>query len=179
MSRAERFGLAVAMALGVLVRLIPVLGAAGAVGDGGLIHSMVDDVRAASLAIPLETSYNALDIPFVYPPGAIWGAAALGEVTGASTLDLLRWLPLLLSIAAMAAFAWLAWRVLPPLAAVGATFAYALMPHAYDWVIAGGGLTRGLGLLAALVAMAIAAERPPSTRWAPAMAGGALGIALL
>src|SRR5688572_7499126 len=65
-SRAERFGLAVALALGVLVRLIPVLGAAGAVGDGGLIHSMVDDVRAASLAIPFETSYNSLDIPFVY-----------------------------------------------------------------------------------------------------------------
>ena len=97
----------------------------------------------------------------MYPPGAIWGAAALGEVTDASTLDLLRWLPLLLSIAGMAAFAWLAWRVLPPMAAVGATFAYALMPHAYDWVIAGGGLTRSLGLLAALVAMAIAAERPP------------------
>ena len=179
MSSAERFWLGVALALGVFVRLLPVLGAAAAVGDGGLIHSMIDDVRAAGLAIPSETSYNSLDIPFVYPPGAIWVAAALGEATNVATLDLLRWLPLLLSIAVLGAFAWLAWRVLPPVAAIGAALAYALMPHAYDWVIAGGGLTRGAGLLAALVAMTLAAGRPPASRWEPALAGAALGVAFL
>jgi hypothetical protein len=67
----------------------------------------------------------------------------------------------------------------PPVAAVGATFVYALMPHAYDWVIAGGGLTRGAGLLAALLAMAIAAERRPTSVRAPLLAGVALGVALL
>ena len=180
MSSAERFALGVALGIGVLVRLVPVLGAPGAVGDGGLIYAMIEDVRAAGLAIPVETSFNApLDIPFVYPPGAIWVAAALGEATGVSTLELLRWMPLVVSIAVLGALARLAWRVLPPMAAIGATSAYALMPHAYDWVIAGGGLTRGLGLLAALVAMAIAAGRPPRSRWAPALAGAALGIAVL
>jgi hypothetical protein len=178
-SSAERFALFIAVGLGVLVRLLPVLGAAGAVGGGGLLFSMVDDVRAAGLTIPTETSYNALDIPFVYPPGALWVAAALGEVTGATTLDLLRWIPLVTSIAVLGAFAWLAWRVLPPVAAIGGVFAYALMPHAYDWVIAGGGLTRGAGLFAAIIAMALAAGREPVWRWAPALAGASLGVAFL
>lgn len=178
MSTAERFGLFVAMALGVLVRLLPILGAAGPVGDGGLIHAMIEDLRASGLAIPAVTSYNDLDIPFVYPPAAMLGAAAIGEATGASTFELLRWVPLLLSIAGLAAFAWLAWRILPPIAAIGATFAFALMPHAYDWVIAGGGVTRGSGLLFALLAMAVA-SRPGTWRWAPVAAGLLLGAALL
>jgi predicted aspartyl protease len=178
-SSGERFALGVAVALGVVVRLVPVLGAAGAVGDGGLIHAMVDDIRATGMGIPATTSYNELGIPFAYPPLSLLLAAFLGEGTGASTLDVLRWLPLLLSIGGLVAFAWLAWRVLPPVAAISATFAYALMPHAYDWVIAGGGLTRGLGLLAALVAMALAAGRPTESIRLPALAGLALGVAVL
>jgi len=177
-STAERFGLVVALAIGVLVRLLPILGAAGPVGDGGLIHAMVEDLRASGLAIPATTSFNDLDIPFVYPPAAMLGAAAIGQATGASTFELLRWLPLLLSIAGLGASAWLAWRVLPPIAAVGATFAFALMPRAYDWVIAGGGVTRGAGLLFALLAMAVA-SRPGTWRWAPVAAGALLGAALL
>ena len=178
MSTAERLGLSAALALGVLVRLLPVLGAAGPVGDGGLFHAMVYDIRAAGLAVPSTTSYNDLEIPFVYPPLGLLAAAVVGEVTGASTLDLLRWLPFLLSIAVLAAFAWVAWRVLPPVAAVGASFAFGLMPHAYDWVIAGGGLTRGLGLLFALLAMGVA-SRPGGWRPAPIVAGVLLGAALL
>ena len=179
MSNAERFATGVAIALGVVVRLVPVLGAAGALGDGGLIHAMVEDIRATGLGIPPTTSYNDLEIPFAYPPLALLLAAAVGEPTGASTLDLLRWVPFLLSVGGLLAFAWLASRVLSPVAAVGATFAYALMPHAYDWVIAGGGLTRGLGLLAALIAMGIAAGRPSDSFRMPALAGVALGVSVL
>ena len=179
MSRAERVALGVALALGVLVRALPILGAAGPVGDGGLIHAMVEDIRAAGLTVPAHTSYNDLDIPFVYPPLALILAALAGEVSGASTLTLLSWMPLLISIGTLLAFTWLAWRVLPPIAAIGAAFAYALMPHAYDWVIAGGGLTRGAGLLAALIAMALAAERQPASLRTPLLAGLALGLAFL
>lgn len=178
-SRAERFALGIGLALGVLVRIIPVMGAAGAVGDGGLFHAMIEDVRGAGLTIPAVTSYNDLDIPFVYPPLAIFAAALVGEATGASTLTLVSVLPLVISISTLIAFAWLAWRVLPPVAATAATFAYALMPHAYDWVIAGGGLTRGAGLLAAVVAMALAAERRPAPLRTPLLAGIALGLAFL
>ena len=95
----------------------------------------------------------------MYPPLALLTAAVIGEVGGVATMDLLRWLPLVVSMLCLGAFAWLAWRLLPPVAALAATFMYALMPHAYDWVIAGGGITRGVGLLFALLAMAVAADR--------------------
>jgi hypothetical protein len=178
-SRAERLALVAVVALGTLVRLLPVIGAAGPVGDGGLFYAMVEDIRAAELSLPTTTSYNALDIPFVYPPAGPMLAAAIGQVTGLATLDLMRWIPPVLSVLTLGAFAWLAWRLLPPVAAVGASAVYALMPHAYDWVIAGGGLTRGLGLLAMLVALALSARQERHGLREPILAGAALGVAAL
>lgn len=179
MSSTERLALVVILALGLLVRILPVLSAAAAVGDGGLFHSMIDDLRSAQLVIPRTTGYNELEIPFVYPPLALLAAAALGEATGGSTLDLLRWMPLAISVLGVGAFAWLSWRLLPPPAALAATFVYALMPHAYDWVIAGGGITRGLGLLFALLAMAVSVDRARTSMLVPVASGVLLGLAAL
>jgi 4-amino-4-deoxy-L-arabinose transferase-like glycosyltransferase len=178
-SSSERLALIVILVLGLLVRILPVLSAAAAVGDGGLFHSMIDDLRSAHLAIPATTSYNELGIPFVYPPLALLGAAALGEATGASTLDVLRWMPLAISVLGVGAFAWLSWRLLPSIAALAATFVYALMPHAYDWVIAGGGITRGLGLLFALLAIAVSVDHRRASRLVSVAAGILLGLAAL
>jgi hypothetical protein len=178
-STAERLALGVILALGLLVRLLPVLAAPAALGDGGLFHAMIDDVRAAGLTIPSATTYNALEIPLVYPPLAILATAALGEAGGVPTMDLLRWLPLMVSMLGLGAFAWLGWRLLPPVAALAATFMYALMPHAYDWVIAGGGITRGLGLLFALLAMAVAADRNSASSRASVATGLLLGVSAL
>ena len=68
---------------------------------------------------------------------------------------------------------------LPPVAALAAAFTYALMPHAYDWVIAGGGVTRGVGLLFALLAMAIAADRARASRVMSVASGLLLGLSAL
>jgi hypothetical protein len=118
-SPTERFGLIVAVALGVLVRVLPVAGAAAAVGDGGLFYAMVGDIRAAGLVLPDSSSYNGLDIPFVYPPLALWVAAFVGQVTGAGTSDIVAWMPVAVSIATVMAFAWVARRALSPFAAIG------------------------------------------------------------
>jgi hypothetical protein len=176
----ERFGLSVAILIGVLVRALPVVAAGTVVGDGGFIHALVDDVRAAGLGLPTTTSYNDLGIPFVYPPAALWMAAVLGDVLGISTLDLLRWLPVLISSLALVAFAWLASRLLGGVPAIGATFSYALMPSAYGWLVAGGGLTRGLGLLFALLATALVVRRSADdSRWMAVVPGVLLGLAAL
>jgi hypothetical protein len=167
----------VAVALGALVRVLPVAGAPAAVGDGGLFYAMVGDIRSAGLMLPHVSSYNGLDIPFVYPPLALWLAAFIGQVTGAGTMTVVAWMPVAVSIGAVTAFAWLAWRVLPPVAAIGAAYVFALMPHAYDWVIAGGGLTRGLGLLFALLGAAIVARRASASFRPAAAAGLFLGLA--
>ncbi|HEX2767524.1 MAG TPA: hypothetical protein VHR55_12915 [Candidatus Limnocylindria bacterium] len=176
MSRAERLVLLGALALGVFVRLYPSFGADGPIGDGGLFYAMVEDVRRAGLGIPATTSYNELGIPFVYPPLAILATAALGQAAGVPTLDLLTWVPPLLAIASLGAFALLAMRCLPPMAAALATATYALMPHAYDWVVGGGGLTRGLGLTLALLAAAVACGRLRRRRDV-VLAGVLIGVA--
>ena len=181
MSNDERFALGVALAIGIIVRVAPVVGAGSVVGDGGLWMAMIDDIRAAGLTVPPATSYNGLDIPFVYPPAALLGAAAFGEAFGIATIELIRWAPLALSILCLAAFAWLATRTLNSAAAAAATLAYGLMPSGYGWLVAGGGLTRGAGLLFAFLAAGLVVARPghePTWRRAAA-AGLLLGLSAL
>jgi hypothetical protein len=176
-STAERLGLIAAVAVGLIVRVLPVMWAGSVVGDGGFILALVDDIRDVG-DLPTVASYNQLDIPFAYPPAALLAAAGIGEVSGAETLTILRWLPLVLSVLCLVAFAWLARRALPPAAAIGATFAYALMPSAYGWLVAAGGLTRATGLLFALLAAGLVVRREPglpSVRNAIA-AGALLGL---
>jgi multisubunit Na+/H+ antiporter MnhF subunit len=180
-SAPERLGLVLAIALGALVRLLPIVWAESVVGDGGLFLAMVEDIRNGGAGLPTTTSYNDLDIPFVYPPVALLIAAFIGDVGGLATIDVLRWLPALVAIGCTVAVAVLAVEVLPRPAAVGATLAYALMPAAYGWLVAGGGLTRGIGLFFALLAAAVAARhriRPVS--WQAAVGCGVLlGLAFL
>ncbi len=72
--------------------------------------------------------------------------------------SVVRFLALACRSPRLGAFAILALRVLPAAAAVGAVLTYALMPHAYDGIVAGGGVTRGTGLFFAMLAMWMAAS---------------------
>ena len=132
------------LALGVLVRVAPILGAPGGrrrrpVPGDDRRHPRRGHDRARDDLVQRPRD------PVRLPAARALVAAAVGEVTGAPTLDAAALDAVPRLDRRLVAFAWLAWRVLPPVAAVGATLAYALMPHAYDWVIAGGGLTRGRG----------------------------------
>lgn len=173
------FAALVALALGSLVRLLPALPGPLTSGDGGLIVVMVDDLRNAGLQLPLVTSYNATDLPFVYPPLALYAAAGLAELFDLSSLAVVRILAAALSLATLGVFAILAGRLLAPAAAAGALLAYALMPHAYDGVVAGGGLTRGMGLLLALLAMVGAASGTALPLRRVVVLGVLLGLAAL
>ena len=179
--RPERLlslGLMAAVTLGTIVRLLPVFTSPLPVGDGGLFAAMIDDIRANGLLPPDTTSYNGLGIPFLYPPLGLMLGAFLSQVTGMGTLAIPRILPPIVAVACLLAFVLVARRTLPPVSATGAVLAYALMPHAFDWVVAGGGITRGLGLLAALLAMAVAAGPRRTTRTAGA-SGLLLGLSAL
>lgn len=180
LSTTERFGLMAAVIVGVIVRVLPIASADSVVGDGGFILALVDDVRSSG-GLPDTASYNQLEIPFAYPPAALLSTAWIGDLMGAETLTLLRWLPLALSVGCLLAFAWLAHRALAPVAAVGATFAFALMPSAYGWLVAGGGLTRAMGFLFALLAAGVVSRRQPTLPpLRVALAAGALvGMAAL
>ena len=173
------FALLMALGVGIVVRLVPTLPGPLTTGDGGLIVVMVDDLRHAGFLIPEATTYNLAGIPFLYPPLALYGTAGLAQLFGLSSLDGVRIVAALMSVATLLAFAVLARRLLPPAAAVGAVFVYALMPHAYDPIVAGGGVTRGAGLLFALLALVVAAHPAGvSPRRAVAL-GVLLGLAAL
>lgn len=151
--------------LGLVVRLSYVLPFDFPLNDGGLFVVMTRDLIAAGFRIPLVTTYNDLGIPFAYPPLGFYLAAAITTVTAIDLVDLFRWLPLLLSTACVPAFAMLARELLPPRAARAATYAYALVPAGFAWGIMGGGLTRSLGTLFALLALAALARALAGGSW--------------
>jgi hypothetical protein len=159
MNRSVVFATAVALALGIVVRVLPAIEGPLTPGEGGLIVVMVDDLREWGLLLPHETTYNASGIPFLYPPLSLYIGAGVGELLGTSSLDAVRLLTLLLALATLGVFVLLARRLLPPVATAAAVMAYALMPHAFDGILAGGGLTRGVGLVFAMLAIYLAASR--------------------
>jgi hypothetical protein len=160
---------AIAMLAGLVVRLSYVVASDFPINDGGLFVVMTRELIDAGFQIPLTTSYNDLGIPFAYPPLGFYVAGLITSATGIDLIDLFRWVPLALSVACVAAFALVADELLETTASRAATYAYALVPAGFAWPIMGGGLTRSLGLLFALLALAALAR---------AMRGGSRRAAL-
>ncbi len=170
-------GLALAAAIALALRLQRVLAADFPLHDGGLIYTMVRDLQAAGFRLPVHSSYNGGQVPFAYPPLALYLAAALDRLTPASTLDVLRFLPLAFSLLTVAAFALLARSLLPTRgAALVATLLFAAYSEAFAWFIMGGGLPRSLGLSFALLSLLwlhrLYREGRPALGWAAGVAGG-------
>lgn len=141
------------------VRALFVLPAGFPLNDGGLFVVMSEDIQRAGYALPWSTSYNpaitGADIPFAYPPLAFYLAALIEDLTPFSMLEVYWLLPLTGSLLAVAGIYFLGrtffeGRLIPLLAAA----AFALTPRSFTWLIMGGGLTRSLGLAAALFALA-------------------------
>ncbi|HEU4758434.1 MAG TPA: hypothetical protein VFT91_00495 [Dehalococcoidia bacterium] len=140
--------------IGFLVRLAHVLPAGFPLNDGGLFYVMVQDLQHAHYVLPAHTSYNGADIPFAYPPLPFHIAALLASVGPWSLQDVFRFLPLVFSTLTIPAFFLLSRSMLPSrFMAIVAVFAFALLPRSFNWEIVGGGLTRSLGFLLALLAL--------------------------
>lgn len=152
--RALTLVLAAVVLLGAAVRLTHVLSVDFPLNDGGLFYQMVRDIQAHNYSLPQFTTYNTAEIPLAYSPLGFYVAAAVDHLTPFSLLDLFRLLPFVYSVATLVAFALLARRLLRvPEAVVGATIAFALIPRSFIWLLMGGGVTRGLGLALALIAL--------------------------
>src|SRR5215210_4279864 len=152
--RQYTLALALAIALGVAVRAYHVLSQDFPLNDGGLFYAMARDLQAAHYHLPAFTSYNDAKIPFGYSPLGFYLAAALDDLTPLSLMDAFRWLPLVTSCLIVVAFAALARTLLASRAAVAAAVvAFALVPRSFIWMLMGGGLTRSLGFLFALLTL--------------------------
>ncbi len=124
------------------------------INDGGLFVVMARDLLAAHFALPAFTTYNALAIPFAYPPFALYVVAGISGLTGLDAVALARWLPLLANLGTVVAVAMLARELLRPgWAMVLAPIAFGLLPRSYEWMIMGGGLTRAPGYLFAVACL--------------------------
>ena len=172
LTRAEYIAaLSAVLVLGFAVRAIFVLGAGFPINDGGMFYAMARDLQANSYALPAFTSYNGGQIPFAYPPAGFYIAAFLDDSTPISLLASFQYLPLMFSTLTIAAFWLLAKDLLRSrIATVSAVFFFAMMPPTITWMIMGGGMTRALGLLFALLTIRASRQMYVSRAlWRPAL----------
>jgi len=64
--------LAWALVFGSLIRCIPTLVANFPINDGGLFYLMVEKLQEAHYILPSNITYNGFEIPYAYPPLAIY-----------------------------------------------------------------------------------------------------------
>ncbi len=178
-----RYAAALALALGLAfgIRAWHVLSQDFPLNDGGLFYAMARDLQASGYRLPAFTSYNGVGIPFGYSPLGFYLAALLDELTPLTLADAFRWLPLLATCLIVVAFTLLARSFLVQRAAVVvAVLAFAVVPRSFLWMLMGGGLTRSLGLLFALLTLVLLARFYARRRWSLAAGAGlTAGLTLL
>jgi len=140
------FFLILTFVFGVTVRVFPIFKTDFPLVDGGMFYTMIKDLQAGNFFLPEFTTYNHAQIPFAYPPLAFYIAGLLTTFFNISILNILRWLPVVISILNIPLFYYFSKQVFAsePKAAL-ATIVFALTPNSYWWNIVGGGLTRSLG----------------------------------
>ncbi|MGE3984821.1 MAG: glycosyltransferase family 39 protein [Dehalococcoidia bacterium] len=146
--------LVAAIALGFFVRGFHVLSSDFPLNDGGMFYAMARDLQHNAYRLPEFTTYNSADIPFTYPPLGFYASALLDDLTPLSLIQVFRWLPLVATCLTVPAFYLLARSMLPSrIAVVAAVLAFALVPRSFMWLLMGGGVTRSLGFLFAILAL--------------------------
>jgi hypothetical protein len=123
-------------------------------------------------------------LPFAYPPLSFWIGAAITKL-GFDSLDVVRILPILLNVAYVLLFALLLLKSgRSRLFTALALLFFAVNLRSFEWLLMGGGLTRGLGSVFLLLTI-LAVKVPDSGRTAApnwlrmVLAGTAVGGAIL
>ncbi len=165
--RPAVLAISVALLFALAARLPYFVSSSFPLNDGGMFYAMSKDLLNAHFALPRFTSYNFEAIPFAYPPLSFYLVAIINWTTGLPLITLVRYLPLVANLGAVIAVFFLARSLLGTgLASLIAPTIFALIPRGYEWLIMGGGLTRSVGFLCALISLAIAADmfKRPSFR---------------
>jgi hypothetical protein len=148
--------LVIIVILAAAVRFTPVVSSSFPVNDGGYLYSMIADIQNNHFLLPRFASYNQAQIPFTYPPLALYLAAFLSQ-SGIPLLAILRFLPPFVSVTTVLLvyhFACLFCK--SRTAGLITTFAFAVVPISYTMLVMGGGLTRSFGLLFFLTSLIFA-----------------------
>jgi hypothetical protein len=145
-----------AIIFGAWFRIMPSWMAGFPINDGGMFYTMIKDLQGNHYIPPLFTTYNHLNIPYVYPPlGFYLGVFITDLLKLTSPLPVIQWLPGILNALCIPAFYFFTKEVLTDkLKSALATLVYSLIPFTTVWHSMGGGLTRALGTFFMLIALA-------------------------
>jgi len=180
----DRFGaLVLGLALGLIAlhRIYILFATDFPINDGGLFVAFVRGIADTFPALPHTAQYNALEIPFAYPPLSFWLAAAATKF-GIDAIAIVHVAPILMNILFASLFALLLTRGHSRLFAGVALLFFASNLRSLEWLVMGGGLSRGLGslfLLASLLAVRVPDGRPAVPLQRMALAGAAIGATVL
>ena len=137
---------------GGFVRIFPGLASNFPLGDGGMFYSMIKDLQAANYALPTFISYNHQQIPFAYPPFALYFTGIINSLTKIPLLKLIQWQPVVIScLTLVVGFFFFKRFTGSSTKAWLATFIFALIPNTFWWQIVGGGITRSFGAIFAFL----------------------------
>jgi len=143
-----------AIILGAIVRVQYISNSDYPINDGGFFFQMVEDLIDSGFRLPKYTTYNQANIPFAYPPLAFYLTGWLHSYFGIPKFALFQYLPVIVSVFTIPAFYYLTngfledkfYRAL-------ATFFFAMVPRSFEWFVMGGGITRSLGFVFAILAI--------------------------
>jgi hypothetical protein len=146
--------LVLALVVGGYVRLAFVLASPFPLNDGGLFYQMTQELITNQFRLPVVTEYNHLGIPYAYPPLAFYLTGLLSQLTGWSLLEIYRILPAVVTMLTIPAFYLLAKDMIEDDNQLAvAVLIFALTPVTYNWAIMGGGVTRAIAFLTALLTL--------------------------
>ncbi len=128
------------------------------INDGALFYEFVRGTAASFPSLPARVDYNGFSLPFAYPPLSFWLGALLTRI-GFKSLDVVHILPILMNVVYVLLIALLLVKSGRSrlLAALVLLF-FCLRLRSFEWLVMGGGLSRGLGsifLVAALLAVTV------------------------
>lgn len=143
-----------AFLLGAFVRLYPAATTDFPINDGGLFYRLILELQNHQYRLPLTSTYNQAQIPFVYPPLSFYLAGLASAILNVSVLDVIRWMPAIVSVLTIPAFYLLAREILnSKLQTVLAVFCFAFLPTAFNFMVVGGGLSRSFGYLFSILTL--------------------------
>jgi hypothetical protein len=170
--RADFALLLFALASAVAVRLHLLAGTDFPINDGALFLAFIEAIVPVFPELPTSVGFSGLSIPFAYPPLSFWLAAGAVRL-GADPLVLVHQVPIAMNIGYVFLFAALLLRTgHSRLFTAIAVFVFATTFLSYEWLVMGGGLSRGLGSL--LLMLTLLVLMPPTGFAAPAWTPGRL-----
>jgi hypothetical protein len=154
------------------------------INDGALFYRFIVATAATFPGLPATAEFNGWILPFGYPPLSFWLGALLTRL-GAAPLDVVHYLPIAMNVVYVLLVAWLllrsGWSRL--FVALAMLFFCARLAG-FAWLLAGGGISRGMGsifMVAALLAVTLPkpGERSDVPHWRMALGGMFVAGAML